>query len=483
MKDNSTENTNKKWELGRRDFLKGMGAMGIGMGMMPVLSLFGLEAKAEAVAEEAETAADAAIAAGAVDHFALNMTSNEEVAHSDALMEAVRKEAEVTSDLTLSDGTVIPAVYVRMRNRINRIGKGIGSIPNGNSFQMIQYLWSEEDAENYLKMPLHKLFTAADYAECSGYDEEKALEILEDQAHRNLIWRVRRGGLAFFSQMPYINGFWEFGELQRYYQEDMAAVAEFDSQGIAGADPNNEGGFNTTFPLFRTYPISADVCKDGKLENWQDWRALIKRQSTITVSPCQCRTMWEALGVPYPEEHPTRTCLSLGEMAEYFIENGIGEQITPDEAIEIVEDIIDKGMVVESICAKNADIICCCHGQSCGNLMGWRGINGEGCASQFFSAYTLEYDADKCVKCQACVKICPMSSITMDGPDGTCVMDKACVRCGQCVKVCPVQARILTPTPDYPELPDDYLDCNKYFAKDRMRRGELVDFTDSTLEV
>ena len=207
------------------------------------------------------------------------------------------------------------------------------------------------------------------------------------------------------------------------------------------------------------------------------------RNKTITVSPCQCRIMWEALGVPYPEEHPQRTCLSLGEMAEYFIENGIGEQITPEEAVEIVEDIIDKGMVVESICAKNADIICCCHGQSCGNLMGWRGVNGEGAAAQFFSAYTLEYDAEKCIKCGACGNICPMMSITMDGEGGTCVMDKACVRCGQCVKVCPVDARILTPTPGYPELPEDYLDCNIYFAQDRMRRGQLVDFTDSTLEV
>ena len=75
-----------------------------------------------------------------------------------------------------------------------------------------------------------------------------------------------------------------------------------------------------------------------------------------------------------------------------------------------------------------------------------------------------------------------MMSITMDGEGGTCVMDKACVRCGQCVKVCPVGARILTPTPDYPELPEDYLDCNIYFAKDRLRRGQIVDFTDSTLE-
>ena len=473
-----SENNEKKWTLGRRDFLKGVGALGIGMGMMPVLSLFGLEGRAEEAQQEAEKAADAVIQS----KFDLNMTANEEVKNSDKLMAELLNESEVTSDVTLPDGTVIPAIYVRMRNRINRLGKGIGSIPNANSWQMIMYLWSEEDAENYMKMPLHKLFTVANYAEATGYDEEKCSEILEDQAHRNLIWRVRRGGLTFFSVMPYINGFWEFGELQRAYAGDMAAVAEFDSQGISGVDPGGETGFDTTFPLFRTYPISADVCEDGKLLPWQDWRALIKRNKTITVSPCQCRTMWEALGVPYPEGQPMRTCLSLGEMAEYFIENGIGEQITPDEAIEIVEDIISKGMVVESICAKNADIICCCHCESCGNLMGWRGCNGEGAAAQFFSAYTLQYDKDKCVKCGLCANICPMHSITMDGEGGTCVMDKACVRCGQCVKVCPVGARILTPTPVYPELPEDYLDCNIYFAKDRLRRGQIVDFTDSTLE-
>ena len=473
-----SENNEKKWTLGRRDFLKGVGALGIGMGMMPVLSLFGLEGRAEEAQQEVEKAADAVIQS----KFDLNMTANEEVKNSDKLMAELLNESEVTSDVTLPDGTVIPAIYVRMRNRINRLGKGIGSIPNANSWQMIMYLWSEEDAENYMKMPLHKLFTVANYAEATGYDEEKCSEILEDQAHRNLIWRVRRGGLTFFSVMPYINGFWEFGELQRAYAGDMAAVAEFDSQGITGVDPNGATGFDTTFPLFRTYPISADVCEDGKLLPWQDWRALIKRNKTITVSPCQCRTMWEALGVPYPEGQPMRTCLSLGEMAEYFIENGIGDQITPEEAVEIVEDIISKGMVVESICAKNADIICCCHCESCGNLMGWRGVNGEGSAAQFFSAYTLQYDKDKCVKCGLCANICPMHSITMDGEGGTCVMDKACVRCGQCVKVCPVGARILTPTPDYPELPEDYLDCNIYFAKDRLRRGQIVDFTDSTLE-
>lgn len=73
-----------------------------------------------------------------------------------------------------------------------------------------------------------------------------------------------------------------------------------------------------------------------------------------------------------------------------------------------------------------------------------------------------------------------MESISF-GDDGACVMDKACVRCGQCVAVCPSSARILTANPSYPELPADYVECNKFFAKDRMQRGQLVDFVASSL--
>ena len=261
----------------------------------------------------------------------------------------------------------------------------------------------------------------------------------------------------------------------------MEDVAKFDSLGISGTDPNSNG-YDTTFPLFRSYPISKDVVAEGELLPYEDWRAIIKRHKTITVSPRQCRTMWQALGVPYPEEHPMNTCLSLGEMAEYFIENDIGKQITQDEAIAIVEDVISKGMVVEAICAKNPDIICCYHSDSCGNLMGFRGVDGKGACAKYYNAYTLEYDKDKCLKCGLCVSKCPMHSISQD-EDGYVVLDDACVRCGQCVPVCPGKARILKAMPDYPELPEDYIDCNRFFAKDRMQRGQLVDFTDSTLDV
>ena len=458
--------------VSRRDFLKGVGGVTIGLGCFPIMGLLGVDtkAKAEATAEPARK------------YF-------ENLNNSDELLQAVLNESEVTSDLTLSSGKVIPAIYVRMRNRINRIGKGIGSIPAENSFDMIMNLWSPEDAENYMKMPLHELFTAANYAAEAGITEEEAEAILWDQSKRNLIYRVNRAGQYWYSLMPWVNGFWEFCELDILFNKNeggdplnptpdaVAKVAEFNSWGI-----NNAGidEYNTTFALFRSYPIGVEAVAEDKLLPYEDWRAVIKRHKLITVSPCQCRSMFKAVGVPIPEEHPMETCLSFGDVAEYFIENNLGRQIDQAEAVSIMENAIAKGMVVEALCAKNPDILCCCHADSCGNLMGFRGFNGEvGCA-KYYSAYTLEYDAEKCLKCGLCVSKCPMHSITQT-EEGIVVTDNACVRCGQCVPSCPGKARILKQMPDYPELPDNYLETNKFFAKDRIQRGTLFDFTGDKL--
>ena len=394
---------------------------------------------------------------------------------SDELLQQVLDESEVVGDLTLEDGTVIPEVYVRLRNRINRMGKGIGSNPGPDGWQMIMYLWSEEDAAHELEMPMLKCFTPYDYACVSGRTEEECAEILKDMASRCLIYHLRRGGADYYELLPHVNGFWEFAELREYFDRGLEGVKEFNEQGVWDSNGAGYEDFDNTFPLFRTYPISADVVAEDELAPYNDWRAIIRRHQTITVSPCQCRIMFESQGVPYPEEFPQRTCLSLGEMAEYFIENGIGEQITQDEAIAIYEDIIDKGMVVESICTKDADIMCCCHGSACGNLMGFKATAGQNKpAGKNFNAYNLEYDPEVCIGCGACVERCPMEAISLDD-DNKCVHNDVCVRCGQCVSVCPASARILRLRDDWPELPNDYLECHQFIAKERMYRGAIVD--------
>ena len=403
---------------------------------------------------------------------------------------------EEIEDAVLSDGTVVPAVYVKLRNHINRIGAGIGSIPNDNSYQMLQYLWTEEEAAQEIEMPINKYFDAMDYHAISGRPIEECSEILENLALKNLIIKANHSGHMVYHLLPYINGFWEFNELRAYFQnggdpdgvadapEAYAAAAEFDMQGIGGASPEGrEGGnFGTEIPLFHTYPIGEDVVEEGELAPYMDWKAIIRSNEKITVSPCQCRLMWKSFGAPMchgvtleEEGHPFETCLSFGELAEYFDETGIGRYITQEEALALYEEGMDRGMVPESLSMKDVDIMCMCHGDCCGNLSGWKAGRGVGTANVNINAYLLKYDKETCIQCGACIARCPMEAISFD-EDGYCLHNNTCVRCGQCVRVCPVDARILKYRGDYPEMGRDYVDAVEHIAAARMKRGMLIDF-------
>lgn len=403
---------------------------------------------------------------------------------------------EEIEDVTLPDGTVVPAVYVKLRNHINRIGQGIGSTPVETSYQMLMYLWSEEDAQHEIEMPINEHFTALDYHYLSGRPVEECKEILDDLAMRGMIMRAHRSGQDTYHLLPYINGFWEFNELREYFEnggsadgqggdadaDGLAAAGAFDSLGIGGAEPGQS--FEALVPLFHTYPVSVDVVEEDELAPYMDWKAIIQANEQITVSPCQCRLMWKSLGAPMCHgdgDHPFETCLSFGELATYFDEVGIGRLISQEEAIEMVEKCMDAGMVPESLSMKDVDIMCMCHGDCCGNLSGFKAMGGQAHANVNVNAYLLKYDKDACIKCGACIERCPMEAISFDD-EGFCFHNNACVRCGQCVTVCPASARILSYRGDYPELGRDYVDAVEMLAAERMRRGMISDFAGGAIE-
>jgi len=50
----------------------------------------------------------------------------------------------------------------------------------------------------------------------------------------------------------------------------------------------------------------------------------------------------------------------------------------------------------------------------------------------------VKIDKEKCVGCEACVDVCPVSAIKMK--DGKAVVGDECVDCGACVSQCPTGA-------------------------------------------
>ena len=383
-------------------------------------------------------------------------------------------EAEVVDDVVCDDGTVVPALYVRLRNRFNRLGIGVGSqigTETAAAWGTVMNNWSEEEAEAYLKAPLFKLFTVQDYVALTGMSYEDADAILTQMASHSLLCRFERAGVMQYYVLAPLWGMWEFN--MDIFDADWCN--EFNASLGADFAP---AAVQSVRPLCQIVPCSPDVV-DGEMTAYSDWHETLAKNELFALSPCQCRLEKTVTGTNVCDEahaHRTETCISVGEIAQFFIERGIGRQITREEAEASIQESVDCGLVVEQLFSKRCEVICNCHGDCCKLLTTYVALGGAGNMMENISNYNLQYDADTCIGCGACVDRCPMFAIELK--DGKCEMNRQCVRCGQCALACPVSARSLKakPTEELIELPEDMFDDYHQFSQMRMAEGFIVDF-------
>jgi NAD-dependent dihydropyrimidine dehydrogenase PreA subunit len=476
-------------EITRRDFFTGAGALGavtaVGtIGGINVVKVADASPAASA-AGDGETAA-AAIPTEVPTDATLELDMDYDAAKkpngftdpvrlitdipAEELDRLLQEESEVTEDYTTPSGKVIPALYVRVRNRFNRLGIGMGSLADEETgWDTIMDNFGEDEAEVYLKAPLFGWFSAADYANQNRADKDEAAQMLDKLASHSIIISTTRGGVKYYALMAPLWGMWEMN--MDKFDEDWCTT--FNSS--LGAD-FPLAATNCVRPVCHIVPVSPDVV-DGDMAPYTNWRDTINNAEKFALSPCQCRLERDVLGTATctPEEHDRESCISMGEAAEYFIERGIGREITKEEALEKVEGNVKKGMVVEQLFSKKCEVLCQCHSDCCKLLSTYYALGGTGNMMQNISFYELQYDVDTCIKCGACVDQCPMKAITLD-PDKGCAMAPQCVRCGQCATVCPVSARSLKAKDTTLELPDDMIDDYHEYSRLRMAEGYIQDF-------
>ncbi|MCD7818763.1 MAG: 4Fe-4S binding protein [Lachnospiraceae bacterium] len=471
----------EKSGISRRQFLKGAGAMGLGAALMGFAP--------QALAEEGETeAAAAALSAAGTPEELVELGGSTMSLYE--LNQRRRELIDSKGDYTCEDGTVIPAVWNKLRTLVDTYGWGCGTAKADTAFDFLQYMFSEEEAEIYLTMPMGVMFAPWEWAQETGRDQTECETLCEEFANRGLLWRARRSGMTLYHQVALAHGIYEYN-LDRFFDDGF-----IDTFTTSLTFDETEGGtMNSGTPFYYAVPCDESVVADeeGILVN-DDWRKIVARHSVIGVSPCQCRmaNMVRAGEGPVPEigseelkeymdplcGHPIETCLSFGEEAEYYIERGIARQIDQDEAIRILERSVEHGMVIQSCYTRDTEIICSCHGDCCGILGGYVAAGAEAAAvANSFpnnSNYDLQYDKDSCIKCGLCVDRCPMFAISMDD-DGYPTVNALCMRCGQCGMVCPQGARKLTLNAKaqerFEQMPSSLLDDYNMQAKFRFENG------------
>lgn len=136
-------------------------------------------------------------------------------------------------------------------------------------------------------------------------------------------------------------------------------------------------------------------------------------------------------------------------------------------------------MVIQVMNTKQCDVICSCHGDCCGILLGYIGMEGDVENLKYASNYQLEVDTDACLKCGACAERCPLFAVTMDEETGLPTVGNLCVRCGQCATMCPAGARKLVPVAVEDRIAtmgNDMIDDYYVKSLERAKRGFIVDF-------
>jgi len=316
---------------------------------------------------------------------------------------------------------------MKLRSFLDRFPLGFPETRSGVELKILRRLFTEEEAELVVSLTPFPEETGQ-IAERTGLDEQELTDKLESMSRKGLLFRIRRDGKTLYNVPPFMIGLYEYSvkkidkDLAMLFKEyyDTAYMDEIGASNVPG---------------FKVIPIGQNINVGPVLLPYMRLKDQVKAAQKIAVADCMCRKEAHLTGEGC--NHPIETCLSFGVAADYYIENGMGREITAEEAIEILDEADRAGLVHAGANVKHLSNICNCCPCCCASMKGMtkKGLDKRKFMNALFEAVINE---DQCVACEDCVNRCPVGAITVQ--DTAEVDRRKCLGCGLCSTICPSQA-------------------------------------------
>ena len=317
--------------------------------------------------------------------------------------------------------------YHKLRGFLDQFPIGFPSTDSGVELKILKRLFSEEEAEIATQLsPFPE--EASVIAARIGVPAEQLSSKLEAMAQIGLIFRIRRGGKTLFVAAPFMIGLYEYS-----VKKIDRGLAELFKQYYDEAYQEEMGRSN--IPGFKVIPLQRNLQADMALLPYHKIEEDIRSARIIAVTECVCRK--EAALTGNKCTHPIENCLSFGVAAEFYIETGMGREITADEAIEIVKKADESGLVHAGANAKHLSNICNCCSCCCASMKGI--TTGDQSRQNFMnSLFEAVVDESQCTACAMCLERCPVDAVSMD--EYAKVDRDVCLGCGLCASDCSMEA-------------------------------------------
>jgi NAD-dependent dihydropyrimidine dehydrogenase PreA subunit len=317
-------------------------------------------------------------------------------------------------------------IYERLRERLDMFPQGFPKTKSGVELEILQHLFTPDEAEIMLHLrPAPE--NVSTIAERAGKDETELGETLYDMSRRGLLMRYRApDGEIYYILVPWVIGIWEF-QLNNMTQDNIKLYEKYYQEGMVPLRRNQKiGGF-------RVIPIEEEIKGSTEIQPYEKVSEIIESHTRFAVAECICRKERRMAGDGC--DKLLEACMSFGAAADFYIENGLGREISKKEAKQILQKAEEDGLIH---CSSNTEddkpFICNCCGCCCKVLTHVTKYGNPQAVTR--SNYYAAKDQETCTTCGTCVERCQVNAIHTEN-DYTIIDRDRCIGCGLCVSTCP----------------------------------------------
>ncbi len=326
-------------------------------------------------------------------------------------------------------------VYQKLREKLDQYSCGFPLTESGVEFKILKKIFTEEEAEMFLGLNL-QVETAEEIAKRLGRPIETVEPILQKMNRKRNIFTWHRGETVNYGAVPYILGLYEF-QLDAMDKELAKLCEQYFNEAFLDS-------LTSVDPLMRAIPINHSLEVSNPVATYEDSRELVKKKKLISLTKCICRVQQGLVDKGCGK--PVEVCLQFGASAQHYIEQGLGRQISVEEALKVLDVAEEAGLVIQLTNSQNPGGLCCCCGDCCALLRALNKMPHP--ADVVISDYFAVVDQDLCPGCESCLDRCQMGAIEIqDGNTAQVNLDR-CIGCGLCVTQCPTEALHLERKPE-----------------------------------
>ena len=334
-------------------------------------------------------------------------------------------------------------------NAYDKLSERMGAPGSKHFPKILKAMMTPEEAEILLAVPT--IMTAEEIARKLNTDEKSLQPKLDDMEQRQIIRRMNQGYVAPANIVAFHHGAigWMREDLKAkvyplwgdfFYAEWRDIIlGEFMRRKESGRP-----GAHRIIPAHRALKASPNI-KPEQILWYEDMEQILKRSERTSFMMCGCRGLWRQC------DSPVDVCLNVRFPVEGGEPKGESHQyIKPpkdvgfDEALAVIDDCEDRGLVHIPLNTSHGDLICNCCDDCC---MVINPLLNRGKVHEILtpSRYRATVNQELCSGCQTCFKRCKFSAIEMQPvPDSdklkASIINEKCLGCGVCVVKCPKQA-------------------------------------------